>query len=956
MLMRVFGGVKFKRMTGEAQNWAAAPPFPDRCACFETPGCSFILPPMPDDALPVRESKLRRPPLAPAQIRRPRLVERILRDFQSGRQTLLISAPAGYGKTSLAVDLAASLAPMPVAWLSLDPADDDPARFFSHLAASVERSGAGSCARVRGILRSGRIPSVETAAAALSDDIWDIDAAFLLVLDDFHSLSGAHAGRTLQALASVPPRSLRLAVATRRDPDLPLDGLRARNRLAEIRPADLSFRVEDVRGYLRDCMGLELDPGEAGLLLEKTEGWAAGIQLAGLAMSRAAQAAGAPDPEAVPRFIASLSGGHRYILRYLTEEVVNAHPERVRRFLFKTSILGELCAGLCDAVTGTKDSGSMIDRLLQANLFLLPVDEEGRWFRYHTLFAEALRELAGARVELRASHRAASAWFESNGRPDMAIEHAWAGGEEERAVRIIEAESIPLIARGYTFTVEAWLARIPAARLSQSPRALLVWAWIHSQYGSLDRMKAYLEMLSPAFASEADPPLTAEWLALKSKAALSEGRFPEARDYADKSARLARGCQYIPAALIRMTLAETYRGLGDDARTRESYQEVIDGGRAAGDAAAELLGVSGLVQTAIFRGRLTEAETLSRRGLDLIDRHALVTPISSACHGTLAQVHFLRFQIEDAHRHFMPMLSASGPDGFQDADIYYSAFRSRLLLCEGDVQAADREISKAVEALQSAKIRWFDDDVMAQWTCVRLAQGRRAEAEAALADRGFGKNGSLEVPRAGAGRGFYPRTLHTSVLNVLIRRAEDTGDAGLLQECARSAGELAEASLSMPNLRLAIEFSLLRGKAHALAGNPQVRLDDYRRALELAEPEGYVFPFVQEGRDAADALRELLKRDGAGSGFIDRILAAFPAAAGAQTEPARKPDELIEALTRREREVLSFMARGLTYEQTSEALFVSLNTIRSHVKSIYAKLGSENRTQALERAKSLGVF
>jgi LuxR family transcriptional regulator, maltose regulon positive regulatory protein len=364
-----------------------------------------------------------------------------------------------------------------------------------------------------------------------------------------------------------------------------------------------------------------------------------------------------------------------------------------------------------------------------------------------------------------------------------------------------------------------------------------------------------------------------------------------------------------------------------------------------------------MMQTAIFRGRLAEAEDLARRGLGLIERRSLATPIETACHGTLAQVHFLRFQIEEAQRHFMPMLAMSAREGYYDAEIYYSSFRSRLLLCEGDIEAADREIAKADEALNESRIRWFDEEVAAQWTCVRLAQGRRAEAEARLVAAGFGAEGALRLPSASDPRGAAPSVLQAAVLRVLIRRALDSGDSGLLLECARAAGESAELALLVPNLGLAIELALLRGRAHSGLGDARAVLADYRRALAAAEGEGFVYPFAQEGRIAAEALGRL-RSEGTDSAFLDRVLAALPSRGGKDERAARgrAGGDLVESLSRREREVLSLMAKGLSYQELSDALFVSINTIRSHVKSIYSKLGSENRTRAVERARELGIL
>jgi LuxR family maltose regulon positive regulatory protein len=348
-------------------------------------------------------TKLHRPSVPPKRVQRPHLIQRLDEGLESGRQITLVSAPAGFGKTTCIAEWIDAL-DCPVAWLSLDAADDDPGRFFAYLVAALQRVDANLGREIEGVLRSGQLPPSEAIGATLINDILESEVRFLLVLDDFHVIQDRFILQVLERLVANLPRPLHLVLLTREDPPLPLARLRANNQLTEIRAKDLRFTNRDAEHFLNDVLGLSLSRADVTALEAKTEGWVVGLQLAGLSVRDRA------DPSA---FIATLSGSHRFILSYLTEEVLNRQPEEIQRFLFQTSILDKLNGDLCNAVTGRSDSRALLERLFSANLFLIPLDDEGQWYRYHHLFADLLRDFYSTLQKDRMAelHQRAAHWY-----------------------------------------------------------------------------------------------------------------------------------------------------------------------------------------------------------------------------------------------------------------------------------------------------------------------------------------------------------------------------------------------------------------------------------------------------------------------------------------------------------------------------------------------------------------
>src|SRR5499425_3196688 len=424
---------------------------------------------------------------------RPRLLARLSQGIGSG--VTVVSTPAGFGKTTVLGDWARR-SRRPAAWLSLDAGDNDPARFWRYVAAALGRARPGIDAPVVALLRGPQQPLLEAVATAVINELTSVpgDGEVVLVLDDYHLVEAPSVHESVAFLLDRLPPGLRLVLSSRADPPLPLARLRARGQLAEFRAADLRFTVAETAAFLREVTGLDLPAASVAALQDRTEGWAAGVQLAALSLRGHADPAG---------FIATFAGSHRYVLDYLTEEVLAGQPPQVLSFLLETSVLDRLCGPLCDAVTGRTGSQAMLEELDRANLFVVPLDGVRQWWRYHHLFADLLR----ARLEqkrpdkLPELHRAAAAWHEEHGLADDAIRHATAAGETRWAARLVERHVETLLRRSEAATLDRWLSALPAASVRARPRLCLAQAVTALLGGRLEAVEPLLDSAEREFAA-----------------------------------------------------------------------------------------------------------------------------------------------------------------------------------------------------------------------------------------------------------------------------------------------------------------------------------------------------------------------------------------------------------------------------------------------------------------------
>ncbi len=917
---------------------------------------------------PLLETKLHRPPLPPRRVHRPRLVRKLEGGRAAGRPIALVSAPAGAGKTTAVLEWL-ERQDRPVAWLSLDPTDDEPGRFLTYLVAALQRIDPALCRELEGLLRAGQLPPTEVVVATLVRDVLALQVRFVLVLDDLQVVRDPAVTGLLAQLAAHPPAGLELVLLTREDPPLPLALLRANNRLTEVRDADLRFRADEAGAFLEGVLDLTLSAGDVAALADRTEGWVVGLQLAGLSLL---------DREDPSRFIEALSGSHRFILGYLTEEVLARLSEPLQEFLLRTSILAELHGELCDAVTGRADGAATLEQLLRANLFLIPLDDEGRWYRYHHLFADLLRERRAALLDeqqTRSLHRRASAWYAAADLPGDAIRHALAAEDHEGAVALIEAHAMGMVMQWYARTVTGWMELIPPEWAARSPRTNFAFAWMHLSHGNFAAALPYLQQLQQMDAdglfTEDDPALLAQWLNMQVMMLNAQGQADEALALARRALGIVPPEDHLIRCYLYGGLATAHEQREEYAAAEQAYRRIIEHGRAANHVVSELLGITSLALLGLAQGRLHMVHEVALAGLDRLEQSGELSPIGAAVHGEIAGAYYQWQQLDEAHRHLQRAVDISNLAGYSDADIYYRVIRTRMLRIAGDVAAARREIDGTLEAMRADAPARVREQAIAERVRVLLAEDRPADAEAVLREEGFERDGRFAIPDLPADRPVTTSEaeLHDAALRIGIHRARTRGQRDVLRRAMEVVDQLVAEALRLRFVAIALRSLLLRAQMHAAVGDERACLADCAHALRLGEPEGYLTVFAEEGPEIAAALETLRRRgvpEGIADEYVGRVLAACarmaePGALPAPPEPPAAAGEAVawspvEALSEREREVLQAMAEGLKYKEIAARLFVSLNTVRSHVKSIYGKLDVDNRTRALEVARRHGLI
>lgn len=579
-------------------------------------------------------------------MKRQGLISRMEEGLAARHPLILISAPAGYGKSTLVAEWRESTQ-RTITWLSLDDSDNEPSRFLVYLIAALQNADKSIGMELMTMLEANQLPPRETIIALLTEDLLASRNSLVCVLDDFQVIQDPNVLDILQDLI-VHPLPLQFAIVTREDPALPLGRLRANDRLTEIRALDLRFTKEETAAFFREVMNIPLTERDLSLLLERTEGWVAGLQLAGLSMQ------GGKDPSEV---IASLSGNNRHILSYLTEEVLKQQETSVQEFLLYTSILSKFNADLCNAVTQRSDSAVLLEAMLASNLFLIPLDDEGFWYRYHHLFAELLfsyllRSQPGLLKEL---HHRAAEWFESQSMPAEAIDHALAARDFARAATLLEINTWTLLNQGYVRRIEAWMQSLPVEWRTQSPRTNLSFAWMYLLRGNFIKVVPHLQEAETALenAPEADD-LRAECHALRANLLQSQGEIPAAIENAKEAIKIVSPGNVRLLGLANLGLGAGYRQAVQFDLAVNALQQAIRFSRESGDSVTGALAATHLILMSLQHGRLNLAEAVSSQMIELMECIGeAVPPIIGAIYGALGLVYYERNQIEQARDHYL---------------------------------------------------------------------------------------------------------------------------------------------------------------------------------------------------------------------------------------------------------------------------------------------------------------
>jgi LuxR family transcriptional regulator, maltose regulon positive regulatory protein len=869
------------------------------------------------------------------------------------QELVLVSAPAGFGKSTLLADWARGDS-RAVAWLSLDEADNDPVRFWRHVAAALDGARPGVAERAGMLVGGVGSTSVMPAVTALINDLAAAPQDVVLVMDDYHLIQVADVHRSVAFLLDHLPTSLRVVLATRSDPPLALARLRAQGQLAELRAADLRFTLGEAGSLLAAAAGPELSDLVVAALEERTEGWAAGLQLAALSLR------GRTD---VGRFVAGFSGDDRYVLDYLTEEVLDGQPPELTTFLLESSILDRLSGPLCDAVLGRTDSQELLESVERANLFLLPLDGERRWWRYHHLFAVLLRARLHRSDVDRAPvlHRAAAAWYERHDLPDDAVRHALAGGDADSAARIVEQHlEEQLWRRNEGATLARWLTALPPEALRRRPRLVFGQAMVEVLSGRLDDVESKLATVERGGPAPPYEPsvgrrssimsnLDACLALCRADLARTRGDPEHAAEFAGVALARSGAEDELLRAMARSHLAEADWLAGRMAEAERAFAGILSRWSSSDEwLVLQRVGFDlGSVQLA--QGRLGAAlrtyRTLGARA------DAAAPALAGMSQVGVALVLFERDDLANAASE-----AAAGVDRCRR--LAYALPLVHGLLVLSRIRFAQGDQSGALAAIDDA------ESVLPEATGQRVPLGvRRAELALALGDVGAAATWVRERGLAFDDTPVYPGdSEHRLLARVLIAQGDPRSAIPMLDRwraLAVAQGRTADV----------ISNRVLASLAHSACADEAAAHAALAEALVLAAPEGQLRVFAAESVALVPLLRPLLADrqldDQFGTAGIPRTFLADLAAAfdrrGAPILRASRSGAvavpgLLEPLSARELEVLGLVAAGRPNRAIAEELFIGVDTVKRHVSHLFAKLGVANRTEAVARARALGLL
>ncbi|MFN2198421.1 MAG: LuxR C-terminal-related transcriptional regulator [Anaerolineales bacterium] len=875
---------------------------------------------------------------------RPRLIEKLLAGATRPRSFTLVSGPAGFGKTTLLSTFAARRA-QPAAWLSLDDADNDPARFWTYVIAACQTVAENLGEAALELLSTSQALPDDTVPTLLINDLDTHAQPVVLVLDDYHVIHSQPIQTGMLFLLDHLPQNLHVVISTRRDPPWPLARFRARNQLIEIRAQDLRFRIEETAVFLNHTMGLDLSFEEVTALEERTEGWAAGLQLAALSIQ------GRSD---TPAFVKAFTGSSLYVAEYLVEEVLQRQPDDLRDFLLQTSILERMNAGLCEAVTGCQDGQAMLHALQHANAFLVPLDQEGHWFRYHHLFAELLASRltqAYSKERMAALHLRAADWFESHQFIAEAVQHAFASKDMQKAAALVDRYGQEMFFAEQHSLLNHWLKALPAEYFQTYPRLEIYRLLLDLLKGTLDMYEQTLiekEKMIKAL------PRTPDNERLRRRALVHLALFFAFQNTAKAIQIADEALAEIPEDDLEMRayiFSALYRGYGMEGNIEKSaaaYRESFRLAEITGQ--YEMISNSTKIRTFdLFQyGRLDEAAEYCQRIINAgKQRKSKVFYPAGPCYVGLAGVHLERNELEKAEEYLtigLELCQQGAMYGLFTAHVQ----KTRLLQAKGEIEAALKELHLLEQTFQRREFTYW-----AQKVSLLLAAGDLAAAASLVP--------SL---REILGASHYAQQLPLIAAEAFkLSLARITLAQGEIEKASQLLDEIQATVIPDGRYGRLLEVYLLRALAlHRLESEvvSPAALENMGSALALAVESGMMMLFLEEGQAVIPLLQAVLKDDRADERvkkYAQSLLYAYAdAGQPSAAQPAAASDQLVEQLTPREMEVLLLIAAGDSNQEIAEKLVVTVRTVKKHNSNIYGKLNVSNRTQAAARARALGLL
>jgi LuxR family maltose regulon positive regulatory protein len=882
---------------------------------------------------PILATKLFVPSLRSNLVPRPRLIER-LNNVLEGKLTL-ISAPAGYGKTTLLSQWISQIE-IPVGWLTLDQSDNDLGRFLAYIIATLQSINIEVDAQILTLRQPHQTEDVETILIPLINQVAAADSPFALILDDYHLIQSQDIHEVLTYLLDHLPPNMHLIIASRADPPLPLARLRAQGQMAEIRTADLRFSPEEGDSLLNQVQGLKLSRPNIRALISRTDGWIAALQMASIAIK------GKKD---VSAYIRDFSGSRDYIADFLTAEVIDQQPEEIHEFLLKTSILDRLSGPLCQAITGQKNSSQILRQLKDANLFLIPLDDDSHWFRYHRLFADLINQrlLALYPDDVSSLYRRASEWFEAKDFPAEAIDYAFRGNLIQRATSLIETQAEPTLIRSEMATFIGWMRQLPDEVIFENELLCINYAWALLVNGEEPHAAiSYLDQVTPS-----NQHTSSRLDAVRSMTALYQGQTSRAIKLARQAMDRLPEEDFFFRQIAAWNLSALLFISGDNEGGAKMLAEVAQISMASKNLLVAIVTLCRLGSVHFQQGDLHQAKEIFEQALQIAaddPKHPL--PVACEAMFGLGKIYWEWYQLETAAKYLLEGIGLSKRwREITALESYIIMAHIKQTLAETDHVDQMIQVAKKL-AIQNVATHVDEKFVASQEALLRLRQGNiQAAVNWAIGrelENSFQEKTLTSPPQHGAD---------------IILRYELLVYARILLIQNQSEEALRLLNLILPSMeqlghrQKIIETHILIAIGLQAQGKTGTAVSSLKKAFSLAEMGGFIRIFLDEGPALAELIQETAAR-----GVKSKFVATLIDAVTGDQEKSTLADSMIEPLSEREIEVLRLLATDLTGPEIAEHLYISVSTFRTHVKNIYTKLDVHSRFEAITRGKDLQLF
>ena len=889
-------------------------------------------------SLPLLDTKLTIPPLRENRVLRPRLVERL--NVGLGRKLTLISSPAGFGKTTLLSEFAAGCDP-PVAWISIDEDDNDSTRFIAYLIAALRTVKQGFGESVYPVLQTPKPERIDTLLAVLINEITAEFSPFVLVLDDYHLITSHAIHEQLTYIVEHQPAKMHLMIATRADPSLPLSRLRARDQLTEIRENDLRFTYAEAAEFLNRVMALNLGDEELAAMERRTEGWAAGLQLAGLSLQEQT------DKE---DFVKTFAGSNHYILDYLGQEVLDNQDEKTHSFLLQTAILERLSAPLCASITGFPDSREILESLERNHLFILPLDPERMWYRYHRLFKDfllkSLQQLQPNEIAI--LHNKASRWFEAEGLLDEAIEHALSAGDNHRAMDMIEATAQSRLMRSEAGSIIRWIGKLPQEEVETRPSLCLTQAWaLMLRGGPIDNVESNLNFVEN---QEVDDHLLGSAAALRAFLASIKGDAEISLELSVRALQLLPDDNLFMRSLVADNLGMVYLIRGDFDSSIEAFTQAAKISRQAGNVMIAVGALCNMAGLWMLQGQLKRAWSANLEGLNLAtDKRGRRLPVAGKALLGLGEIAREWNQLESSEGYLKEGIELFRLFGELGSVLSYVTL-ARIKEVQGDLDGAQDIVDLARQLAVQYDASTMDDELVEAYQAqLWIVQGKFEQVLRWVEDKQLEK---IVAQKIGESR-FDPMwEIHSQTLaRVYISQ-------GRYDDALRVIEPMLNIAKASQRMRSVLKMLSVQAVIVKSMGDTQTALQILEQALILGKEESFVRTFLDEGEPMVQLLYEAAA-NGIVPEYTGQLLAAYtsPETSSESLKSEYKDQiEMVEPLSEREVEVLELIAEGFSNQEIATRLHISLSTVKGHTSNIYGKLAVNKRTQAVARAKELGIF